>query len=206
MAVAPKFASNILGSPNPPVHTIELYLDYVCPFSAKLFKQYYNNVVPIINRKYNGKVQTIFRHQVQPWHPSSTLVHETALAVGRLVPEKFWEFSAALFEKQTEYFDVNVVNETRNQTYDRLSALAASITGITREAFYEQLAIPSSAPPESQNTGNQITNDLKLHIKAARQNSIHISPTVLFNGNVENLISSGWTVKEWEEWLSSHIV
>lgn len=32
MAVAPKFAGHILqGSPHIPHHTLEVYLDYVCP-------------------------------------------------------------------------------------------------------------------------------------------------------------------------------
>lgn len=33
--------------------------------------------------QYEGKVKVIFRNQVQPWHASSTLVHEAGLAVGR---------------------------------------------------------------------------------------------------------------------------
>jgi hypothetical protein len=32
--------------------------------------------------KYEGKVKVIIRLQVQPWHLSSTLTHESALAVG----------------------------------------------------------------------------------------------------------------------------
>lgn len=62
-------------------------------------------------------MQFIFRQQIQPWHPSSTLVHEAGVAVLRLAPSKFWDFSAKLFEQQKEYFDVNVVNEPRNDTY-----------------------------------------------------------------------------------------
>ena len=40
-------------------------------------------VKPLIEKggKYDGKVKVIIRQQVQPWHSSSTLVHEIALAV-----------------------------------------------------------------------------------------------------------------------------
>ena len=31
--------------------------------------------------QYDGKVKVIFRNQVQPWHASSTFVHEAGLAV-----------------------------------------------------------------------------------------------------------------------------
>ena len=51
-----------------------LDLDYVCPFSAKMFKTVYNSVLPTISNKYSGKVKFLFRQQIQPWHPSSTLV------------------------------------------------------------------------------------------------------------------------------------
>lgn len=133
MALAPRFAGHRLllttpTSPTAPLHTIELYLDYVCPFSAKLFDTFYSAVVPRARKApYAPNVQFLFRQQIQPWHPSSTLVHEAALAVLRLAPAHFWPFSAALFARQTDYFDVSVVNEPRNATYRRLAQLAASV-------------------------------------------------------------------------------
>jgi hypothetical protein len=36
---------------------------------------------------------------------------QAGAAVLRLAPEKFWQFSAALFQNQAEFFDVSVVNE-----------------------------------------------------------------------------------------------
>lgn len=200
MAVAPKFAYAILKSPAPVVHTIELYLDYTCPFSKKLFNQFYQNVLPVIQDKYPGKVQCVFRHQVQPWHPSSTLVHEAALAVGLVVPGKFWEYSQTLFDKQADFFDAAVVYETRNQTYKRLANLASTFA--PEDDIYSKLEITGT----SGNDGNKVTNDLKLHIKEARLRSIHVSPTVLFNGNVENSISSGWSVDQWKEWLEKNVI
>lgn len=57
-----------------------------------------NVLVPKVNQggEYEGKVKVIFRPQVQPWHSSSTLTHEAALAVLKAAPEKFWEFSLAV--------------------------------------------------------------------------------------------------------------
>jgi len=205
MAVAPKFAAHILAANAKPPHTVELYLDYVCPFSAKLFKRVYNDVQPLIEKDYAGQVQFIFRHQVQPWHPSSTLVHEAALAVEMVDKSKFWEFSNALFEKQVDYFDVNVVNETRNQTYTRLASLAQQV-GVPSDKIYDLLKIADKPMDGSFNSGNQVTNSFKLHVKAARQVSVHISPTVVFNGNVENAISSGWELEQWRKWLQDNIV
>ncbi|KAF2222443.1 thioredoxin-like protein [Elsinoe ampelina] len=207
MALAPKFAGHklVAGLSPKTVHTLELYLDYVCPFSKKMFNTVYTSVLPLVEQKYQAKVQIIFRQQIQPWHPSSTLTHEAGVAVLQTNPDKFWDFSKALFDKQADYFDVNVVNETRNQTYKRLAKLAAGV-GLDEGKIYKQLEI-SDKPGEdgSLNTGNATTNDLKLLIKAARLIGIHVSPTVVFNGIVENSISSGFTAEQWDEWLSKNV-
>ncbi|KUI63057.1 hypothetical protein VP1G_10186 [Cytospora mali] len=188
-----------------PLHTIEIYLDYVCPFSAKIFNTFVNSVAPKIRAdpKLATKVQVIFRQQIQPWHPSSTLVHEAALAVLKLNPSKFWEFSSALFNDQKAYFDVNVVNEPRNATYKRLAKLGADSVGVSADELYKLLAIPEKAAADgSLNVGNEVTNDLKVVIKMARLVGVHVSPTVIFDGVVNNDISSGWTADQWLEWLA----
>jgi len=35
---------------------------------------------------------------------------------------------------------------------------------------------------------------------------VHVSPTVIFDGIVDNSISSGWDVVQWEEWLVKNVV
>ena len=114
-----------------------------------------------------------------------------------------------------------MVNETRNQvrfptpvpvvihqltllqTYKRLASLA---NADHESQILSLLTIPSAPVDGAFNVGNGVTDSLKLHIKAARLVSIHVSPTVVFNGIVENSISSGWTYAQWEEWLSKNIV
>lgn len=94
MALPPKFAGQkFTAAGGPTLHTLELYLDYVCPFSAKMFNTVYTSVFPLIKKNYATKVQILFRQQIQPWHPSSTLVHEAGVAVLKLQPAKFWDFS-----------------------------------------------------------------------------------------------------------------
>ena len=141
----------------------------ILQYSAKMFKTVYSSVFPVVEKKYPAKVQFILRQQIQPWHPSSTLVHEAATAVLNLAPSKFYEFSAALFDKQKDYFDVNVVNEARNDTYKRLAKLAGGV-GIDGEKVYEMLKI-SDKPGEDGglNSGNQVTNDVKLMVKVCHQ-------------------------------------
>ena len=80
------------------------------------------------------------------------------------------------------------------------------MTGKPQETFYDLLAIPSSPKGASINTGNEITTDLKRIVRAARLNSIHISPTVVFDGVVDDSVSSGWSVEQWEVWLQKNVV
>ncbi|KAK5708704.1 hypothetical protein LTS12_028158, partial [Elasticomyces elasticus] len=167
MAIPPKFAGQKLlaTATQEPQHTLELFLDYVCPFSAKQFNTFYASARPIITQEYSSKLQVIFRQQVQPWHPSSTLTHEAAVAVLKVAPGKFWQFSSDLFKHQEEFFDANVVNETRNKTYERLAKIAGG-AGINENEILKLLIVKDHADENGQlNTGNQVTNDLKLMIR-----------------------------------------
>ncbi|GLI80527.1 hypothetical protein PoHVEF18_008882 [Penicillium ochrochloron] len=206
MSVPPKYAGLKLlrGTPQETQHTLELFLDYVCPFSAKMFKTFYAEG-PTVAQQYSSRLQVIFRQQIQPWHPSSTLTHEAGAAVLRLAPEKFWEFSATLFQRQTEFFDVNVVNETRNKTYERLAKIAGSV-GVDEKKVLALLLIPETSNPNELNVGNQVTNDIKWMTKANRVVGVHVTPTVFFNGVEERGISSSFTAAQWGEWLAKNVV
>jgi hypothetical protein len=56
-------------------------------------------------------------------------------------------------------------------------------------------------PDGGLNSGNAVTNDLKVLVKMARLVGVHVSPTVICDGVVENSISSSWTAAQWAEWL-----
>ena len=119
-----------------------------------MFNTVYHSVQPHIQSNYSKDIAVIFRPQIQPWHPSSTLCHEAATAVLLLSPDKFWPFSMALFQKQIDFFDVNVVNETRNQTYKRLADVASS-AGVDGEAVLKMLVVPDKPEGDSYNVGNE---------------------------------------------------
>jgi hypothetical protein len=161
------------------------------------------------NPDWAGSVQVIFRQQVQPWHPSSLWMHESAIAVQRLAPAKFWDYSTALFKVQKDFFDLNVIHEKRNEVYARLAKVAAGV-GVDEQAVYKLLRVPDTEEERpkdgSLNVGNQITDDVKQVIKMARLLPVHVSPTVMFNGLVRDEFSSGWTGDQWKEWLGKNVV
>ena len=116
-----------------------------------------------------------------------------------------------MFSQQKSFFDVNVVHESRNETYRRLAKVASEaledILGEEEEEVYSLLEIPDKpAEDGSLNVGNAVTNDLKLLVKMARLVGVHVSPTVVFDGVVAGEISSSWTGEEWRVWLGRNVV
>lgn len=57
------------------------------------------------------------------------------------------------------------MNETRNETYKRLAALAASV-GVDSDKVFELLVIVPQGEG-SLNSGNGVTNDIKLMVKVS---------------------------------------
>lgn len=91
----------------------------------------------------------------------------------KVAPGKFWQFSSDLFKHQEEFFDVNVVNETRNKTYERLAKIAGG-AGIDENEILKLLIVKDHADENGQlNTGNQVTNDLKLMIRVSIRENVH---------------------------------
>jgi len=152
--------------------------------------------------KYHGKVKAIIRLQVQPWHTTSTLVHEAAIAAARAAPAKFWDFHLALMKNQKDYFDIPSSQRTTIETREKLAELAAPIIGHDNVGVFKDLLKYKSTP----NGGNGVTDDLKYTIKFSRQNGIHVSPTVLWDGLISGEISSSWGEKEWISYLESKVV
>ncbi|KAF5320723.1 hypothetical protein D9619_000705 [Psilocybe cf. subviscida] len=204
MALQPSLRSQIvIGSSNAP-HTLEIFLDYVCPFSAKIAFKIDKILKPLIGPggPHTGKVKLIFRQQVQPWHAVSTLTHEAALAVVRVSPENFWPFSLKLFEKQGEYFDIPAQDLSIRQIREKLVTLASEVIPDAQAAEKVRDLLELKGSP---NGGNAVTDDLKYTVKYSRQNGVHVSPTALWDGIIANQIGSSWEEKDWAEYFSKAI-
>lgn len=167
-------------------------------------------MLPWLASEHPGLVQVIIRNQIQPWHPASTLVAEAALAVEKLDPVQFAGYSNVLFTQQKRFFDETIVDKTRSDVYKELVSLAtSSLTSsatITEGGILSLLHIGAVQDAEqSTNKGNKVTNDLKYFIKLGRQNGIHVSPTAVWDGVVENSISSGWSLDDWKKFVQSKL-
>ncbi|ETW84097.1 hypothetical protein HETIRDRAFT_439015 [Heterobasidion irregulare TC 32-1] len=203
MALQPSLRPLVVAGRYDAPHTLDIFLDYVCPFSAKLSLAIDSVLKPLLDAggKYDGKVKVIIRPQVQPWHASSTFTHEAGLAIARVAPENFWQFSLLLFKQQEDYFDIPTSTLTPLQIREKLAALAAQVIPASKVGEFNDLLRLKSSP----NGGVAVTDDLKYTIKFSRQNGVHGSPTVLWDGLVANEISSSWGEKEWSEFLAQKI-
>jgi len=204
MALQPSLRPLVIAGTYESPHTIDVFWDYVCPFSAKMAQ----NITPVLalfrkGGQYYGKVKVIVRLQVQPWHGSSTFTHEAALAVARVAPDKFWAFTLALFERQTEFFDIPSSTLSPVQIRAKLAEVAETVIGEDKEkiAAFKDLLVLKSTP----NGGVAVTDELKYTIKFSRQNGIHVSPTVLWDGLVANEVSSSWEEKDWSDFLKAKV-
>ena len=124
-------------------NTLELYLDYLCPFSAKIFLNFHEHIASMVSgndARYRGQLRVVIRPVPQPWHASSTWLHETALAVARLArsdehmledpqTNAFWQYSVALMRESERWNDANVRAKSADEVRAELTSLAVSVLG-----------------------------------------------------------------------------
>ena len=127
-----------------------------------------------------------------------------------------------LFKNQEDYFDVPSQDLTPRQVREKLAQLASNI--LPSNALEEFKALLT---PKAGNGGTGVTDDLKYNsmyfssssclniyssisiplflAKFSRQNGIHVSPTVLWDGLVANEVSSGWEEQDWVNFFESKV-
>lgn len=182
-------------------HTVNLYLDYNCPFSAKIFFKLKESVIPALNQKYPNKFQFVFVNVIQPWHPNSEFLNEFSLVLAKLLREDptakntnslFWEFSNLIFKNKEKFFDEANADLNRNEIYKSIADLPGfDNLGLPfpKSKILEQLTIVKDANPS--NKGNGATVDVKYFTKYLRGVGVHVTPTVSIDGIVNNSVSSG---------------
>lgn len=192
-----------------PLNSVDLFLDFVCPFSKKLFLKFDKEVIPLLADKYPNKFRLIFRPVVQPWHAqASAATSEAFLAVNQVAPEQAWQFAKVLFEHQRDFFDTAILHETRNDIYKRLAQFAAkNLQGVDENKVYDALFIRDKKDDEEehQNLNNGVTNDLKYFIRFHRALSVHATPTVAVNGVIVPSIESSTSVPDLEKIFASYV-
>ncbi|OCF38885.1 hypothetical protein I317_07334 [Kwoniella heveanensis CBS 569] len=209
MALQPSL--NFLRQGNGP-NSLEIYLDALCPFSAKITRSLSENVLPLILKggKYEGKLNLIARLYPQPFHYYAVFHTEALIVFGQLYPDLFWDYLTVIFDTQAEYFNQPSASLTPSEARDKLVHLAVDLlekkgksNGPKSKVFGElrdKLEVKSSP-----NGGNEATDGFKYGLKVGRQNGIQVTPTAVFNGLKEDAVSSSWGKEEWEKFLSEKL-
>lgn len=125
-----------------------------------------------------------------------------------------------LFKQQKDYFDVPSQDLTPRQIREKLAQLASNLLPSDALAEFKDLL---TLKGESLNGGTGVTDDLKYNsmcrdpsnsryflypiflAKFSRQNGIHVSPTVMWDGLVVNEVSSGWEQQDWVDFFASRV-
>ncbi|XRB20677.1 thioredoxin [Pseudoscourfieldia marina] len=191
-----------LGSPQAPA-TLGCYLDFSCPFSAKMYTRLFSPKSAIKSKYVDSeRLRLEFYHQVQPWHPQSALMHEAAIAAGEVGgDDAFWKGAEALMENRERFTDTELVDKTRREVSTELAALVADACGLEKNEVLSLLELdPEAIARGEKNGGSKAIGLLKLSVKYGRQNGIHVSPTTTWNGLVVDT-SSGWDDAAWSEFL-----
>lgn len=219
--ISPKFASthyyflpSALSKTAPNI--VNLYLDYNCPFSAKIYLKL-PSVIEKLNKELPGAFQFVFVNVVQPWHPNSVNLHEYSIAAAHLLRasssessnELFWKISKSIFEHKEAFYDSLTVNLGRNEIYQKIHDVVAKDVQLpfNKKDILRRLEIEATSKDEdAKNSGNDATVDLKYFTRYLRNVGVHVTPTVTVNGIVNDSISSGASeddlVKIFESYLS----
>jgi protein-disulfide isomerase len=206
------FVSSLKANTVPP-HVVNLYLDFNCIFSAKLYGKLYNEVIPRLQKEQPDKFQFVFVQVIQPWHPPSVLINEFAVYVAKLLRDHnvensnklFWELAKVIFENKENVWDSTTAELTRNQTYGHFYDFISKHLKLpfSKEIVLKGLQIETAGAPT--NNGNEATNDLKYFTKYLRGVGVHVTPTVSVDGIVVPSIESSTEVDELISIFKSHL-
>lgn len=162
-------------------------------FKLKTKHRIVSQVFPWLEKEHPGVVDITMYFVPQPWHPQSGTLAEGALAVQRADPSATIKFIMAIFENRDDFNDDAVFDMSRVGVYERMVPHAEA-AGVSKEDF---LAGLKQNPPGQG--GVPVTTQLKFYVKHHRAAGVHVTPSVLVNGILDNGISSSWTLQQWQD-------
>ncbi|XBW38361.1 hypothetical protein QEN19_003948 [Hanseniaspora menglaensis] len=176
-----KPASFTSSSPNASLNTLEMYLDYACPFCLKIFERWTEG--GLFDEKFlsENNLQIRFNNVPQPWHLRSIPIHNVGLAVGRYKPDAFWKYSLQLFKDAKETWNDNLNGNTPDEFNKILVEHAHKHTGVDKTLIEDYLG--------EKNSGTRMA-DIKYFVRYHRTTGAHVTPSIAINGIFVSSIES----------------
>ena len=160
---------------------LEMFVEPTCPYSVKAFAKLDETLAAAGPDKITVKI----RLHSQPWHMYSGVIVRCVVAASTLPTgkEAAKAVLTAVAEHREEFeFTKHCGGPNMDATPKQIIARIESYCGLK---LAEAFAIPN------------LDREIKWHIKYARQNGIHVSPTFMIDGLVQPDMSSGDKVSDW---------
>jgi hypothetical protein len=159
----------------------EMFLEPTCPFSARAL----GKVDETLAAAGEDRITIKLRLHSQPWHLYSGVVTRCVIAASTLPEGKAAArrvLDAIAAHRDEFEFEKHAGGANMDATPNEIITRLEGYSGVKlREAF----AIPD------------LDREVKWHCKYARQNGIHVSPTFMIDGLVQNDLGSGDAVADW---------
>jgi len=160
---------------------VDWFLEPTCRNSARAF----GKISPLLERAGEDRITIRVTVHSQPWHLFSGLVSRAVLAAA-LLPEGrdvAWKVLAAVYDHREDFVatehcygpNMEVALADMQRRIDHHSGVDLSGMFVRKE----------------------VTDLLKKHTRYARQNGIHVSPSVMVDGLVNDKISSRDEIDAW---------
>ncbi|AQS87868.1 hypothetical protein AA101099_1569 [Neoasaia chiangmaiensis NBRC 101099] len=161
--------------------TFEVFLEPTCPFSVRAF----GKLDDFLAEAGADRVTMKIRLQSQPWHMFSGVLTRCILAASTLDGgrETAKRVMAAIGAHREAFeFEHHAGGPNMNATPNDIIARLERYSGV---ALHAAFAIPD------------LDRAIKWHCQYARQNGVHVSPTFMVDGLIQNDIGSGDSVADW---------
>jgi len=165
---------------------LEAFLEPTCPFSGRAF----GKLDALLREAGEDRLTLKIRLLSQPWHMFSPLVTRAILAASSLPEGKSaaWQVMKGVFDYREEFIlEDHARGPNLDQSPRALLGRIEAISGIALAETFDQTALQTA---------------VKWHARYARQNGIHVTPTFMVDGLVDNDMGSGDEVSAWLEKLS----
>ena len=164
---------------------VTFFLEPTCPFSVRASRK----LMPFLEHVGEDVLTLQVVLHSQPWHLFSGVLMRCILAAAALPDgrDKAWQTLRAIGDHREEFeFFHHCEGVNMQTTPDEL---------IARLEVYTRLALAKPFHLAS------VTDAMKAHTRYARENSIHVSPTVMLDGKVDDRFQSGQSIEEWATFL-----
>jgi predicted DsbA family dithiol-disulfide isomerase len=169
---------------------LDVFLEPTCPFCTLAF----GKLKPLLDQAGEDRITIRIHMHSQPWHLFSGVVVRAILAASAMPGGKqaAWDVMVKIFENRDDFICIDHnsgpnMDASPAEILQRIHAL----TGLDLRPAFER---------------KEVTDVMKWHARFARQNGIHMSPTFIVDGLVNDKMSSGDEVGKWMADLGLHAI